>query len=240
VAESGIAGELPGARHIGRFLKLHLLTAMIAVSRPRVFDLLRKTMLITNERYPHSSVQPLGFDAELLASLVPKQIPRFIARPVGARGYGFFLQTEDGSSSANQVHDYGAVGLPPVLDYAETRVPAARLEHRAFARAFQLALARAGLVGLTQRIGLNGTAHACGTLICGSDPADSVVNAQGRVHGMRGLYVVDGSVLPRISRVNPALTIYAWALRTADLLARDLRAGATADAVLEVSHAGNV
>jgi choline dehydrogenase-like flavoprotein len=26
---------------------------------------------------------------------------------------------------------------------------------------------------------------------------------------------VDGSVLPRSSRVNPALTIYAWALRVA-------------------------
>jgi choline dehydrogenase-like flavoprotein len=238
VRVSGISGELPGARLIGRFLKLHLLTAMIAVSRRRVSDLLRKTMLITNECYPHSSVQPLGFDAELIASLVPKQIPRFISQPVGSRAYGFFLQTEEGSSSANRVQDYGADDVPPVLDYDEARVPAARSEHRAFTRGFQLALARAGLLGLTQRIGLNGTAHACGTLICGSDPAESVVNAQGRVHGMRGLYVVDGSVLPRISRVNPALTIYAWALRTADLLARELRAGAAADAALEVSHAG--
>ncbi len=30
---------------------------------------------------------------------------------------------------------------------------------------------------------------------------------------MENLYVVDGSALPRSSRVNPALTIYAWALR---------------------------
>jgi choline dehydrogenase-like flavoprotein len=30
---------------------------------------------------------------------------------------------------------------------------------------------------------------------------------------MNGLYVADGSILPRISRVNPALTIYAWGLR---------------------------
>jgi choline dehydrogenase-like flavoprotein len=35
---------------------------------------------------------------------------------------------------------------------------------------------------------------------------------------MTNLYVVDGSVLPRSSRVNPALTIYAWALRVADHL----------------------
>jgi choline dehydrogenase-like flavoprotein len=47
-----------------------------------------------------------------------------------------------------------------------------------------------------------------------------VVDAGGRVHGMHNLYVVDGSVLPRSSRVNPSLTIFAWALRVADMLAR--------------------
>jgi choline dehydrogenase-like flavoprotein len=37
---------------------------------------------------------------------------------------------------------------------------------------------------------------------------------------------VDGSVLPRSSRVNPSLTIYAWSLRVADLLVRSLAAEA--------------
>jgi choline dehydrogenase-like flavoprotein len=49
-----------------------------------------------------------------------------------------------------------------------------------------------------------------------------VVDAQGKVHGLDGLYVVDGSVLPRSSRVNPSLTIYAWSLRVAELLAGQL------------------
>jgi choline dehydrogenase-like flavoprotein len=61
-------------------------------------------------------------------------------------------------------------------------------------------------------------------MIAGRDPADSVVDPVGRVHGMRGLYVVDGSVLPRSSRVNPSLSIYGWSLRVADALASRLLA----------------
>jgi choline dehydrogenase-like flavoprotein len=68
-------------------------------------------------------------------------------------------------------------------------------------------------------IGLPGTAHACGTLATGTDPQASVVDPTGRVHGLENLYVVDSSVLPRSSRLNPALTVYAWALRVADGLA---------------------
>jgi len=46
-----------------------------------------------------------------------------------------------------------------------------------------------------------------------------VVDPHGKVHGMERLYVGDGSPLPRASRVNPSLTIYAWGLRLGDHLA---------------------
>jgi len=75
------------------------------------------------------------------------------------------------------------------------------------------------LPAIAKPIPLAGTAHACGTLVTGNDPATSVVAADGKVHGMDNLYVVDGSILPRSSRVNPSLTIYAWALRVAERLA---------------------
>jgi choline dehydrogenase-like flavoprotein len=210
--------ELPAVRNIGRHLKLHLLTAMVALSPSRKTDLLRKTVVLTNDRFPHSSVQPLGFDGELISTLVPTWVPAPIRRFVGDRAYGFFLQTEDGSVAANRVRDADV----PMLDYDEARLPEAAMEHRRFTRAFQVALGKAGLVSFTRRIGLNGTAHACGTLRCGLDAADSVVDAYGRVYGLHGLYVVDGSVLPRSSRVNPSLTIYAWGLRIGDLVARQV------------------
>jgi len=47
----------------------------------------------------------------------------------------------------------------------------------------------------------------------------SVVDVNGKVHGFDNLYVADGSVLPRSSRVNPGLTIYAWGLRLGRYLA---------------------
>ncbi len=57
-----------------------------------------------------------------------------------------------------------------------------------------------------------------GRPLLGARPYTSMVDAQGRVHGMDNLYVVDGSVLTRSSRANPSLTIYAWALRVAERL----------------------
>jgi choline dehydrogenase-like flavoprotein len=60
-------------------------------------------------------------------------------------------------------------------------------------------------------------AHIIGTCRMGVDPDRSVVDAAGKVHGVRGLYICDNSVFPSALSVNPALTIMALSLRTADL-----------------------
>jgi hypothetical protein len=211
--------SLPSAAAVGRNLKLHLLTAVVAISASRKTDLIRKTTLLLNDSLPHSSVQPLGFDGELIATLVPKYAPQLLARQIGSRAYGFFLQTEDGSHPDNRVIE----GPQPVLDYDVARVAPAEKEHRKLVGAFKHALVRTGMLAFSERIGLAGTAHACGTLATGAVPTQSVVDAHGAVHGMESLYVVDGSVLPRSSRVNPSLSIYSWSLRVARQLALQLR-----------------
>src|SRR4030095_16054780 len=144
--------------------------------------------------------------------------------------YGFFLQTEDSSTPDNRVSELEVDGVTRrVMNYDERRSPAALAEHRAFTRAFSRALLTTGRVSFTHRIGIQGTAHVCGSLIAGNDPNTSVVDARGQVHGLNGLFVADGSVLPRVSRVNPSLTIYAWGLRVGDLIAESARRASAAD-----------
>lgn len=230
LARTPAASGLPINNVVGRNLKLHLLTAVLALSPTRKTDLLRKTALLVNDTYPHSSVQPLGFDGELLAALVPSFVPASLRRLIGSRAYGFFLQTEDGSNPANRVAD----GVSPVMDYDPGRVAPAALEHGRFVTAFRQSLSRIGMVAFSRRIGLAGTAHVCGTLVAGNEPSVCAVDINGAIHGLRSLYVVDGSVLPRSSRVNPSLTIYAWSLRVAEKLAASVRGPASQSLLMEV------
>ena len=67
-----------------------------------------------------------------------------------------------------------------------------------------------------------GCAHQAGTVRFGADPATSVLNPDCRAHELDNLYVVDTSVFPSISAVNPALTAMANAIRVADHLLQRL------------------
>ena len=48
------------------------------------------------------------------------------------------------------------------------------------------------------------------------DPEDGVVDASGRSHEVENLWICDNSVFPSAIAANPALTIMALSLRTAD------------------------
>lgn len=62
--------------------------------------------------------------------------------------------------------------------------------------------------------------HQAGTCRMGEDPRTSVVDPHGRVHGVEGLYVADGSVHVTNGGFNPVLTIMALAWRTAAAIDR--------------------
>ena len=60
------------------------------------------------------------------------------------------------------------------------------------------------------------SAHAMGMCRMGADPADNVVDPDGRSFDVPNLYVMDNSVFPSSLSVNPSLTQIALSLRTAD------------------------
>ncbi len=60
------------------------------------------------------------------------------------------------------------------------------------------------------------TAHTIGTCRMGTDPEASVVNEFGLSHELPNLWICDNSVFPSSLAANPALTIMALSLRTAE------------------------
>jgi choline dehydrogenase-like flavoprotein len=64
------------------------------------------------------------------------------------------------------------------------------------------------------------SAHVNGTCRIGVDPARSGATPEGERHGVRGLYILDGSLLPTSLGVNPQETIMAVASVLSDRLAR--------------------
>lgn len=64
--------------------------------------------------------------------------------------------------------------------------------------------------------------HACGTCRMGNDPSTSVVDPQGRCHGVENLWIADASVFPSCPAVGPGLTVIAHALRVASVVGEAL------------------
>jgi choline dehydrogenase len=64
------------------------------------------------------------------------------------------------------------------------------------------------------------TQHCTSSCPMGLDPATSVVDAQGRVHGIEGLRVADASIVPWVPRANTHLT----AILVGEKIADDMRA----------------
>lgn len=95
------------------------------------------------------------------------------------------------------------------------------MEH-GIARATEV-LAAAGARNIhTSRTVLNSPGHLLGTARMGTDPERSVVNAWGRCHDVKNLFIVDGSIWVTSGGVNPTSTIQALALYIADTIKQRL------------------
>lgn len=64
--------------------------------------------------------------------------------------------------------------------------------------------------------------HPSGTAAAGSDPARHPVDSEGRLRGVEGVWVADGSILPSCPGVNPQISIMAMAMGVGETASADL------------------
>jgi choline dehydrogenase-like flavoprotein len=72
------------------------------------------------------------------------------------------------------------------------------------------------VAGATDLWSYNRSAHTIGTCRMGNDARKAVVNSEGQSFDIPNLFIADNSVFPSALSANPALTIMALSLRTAD------------------------
>ena len=83
------------------------------------------------------------------------------------------------------------------------------------------------------------SAHVNGTCRIGTDPATSGCTPDGERHGVPGLYVADGSLVPTAPGVNPQETIMALATLVSERIAARHPAGRAGSAGTMVGAAAN-
>jgi choline dehydrogenase-like flavoprotein len=161
--------------------------------------------------YPTGTIQIVGqFPFWEKSSRLVRPIIRFI----GAHALMFFYMTEALPSPDTGLVFGGdeLVGRRPPVQNTRTFSKLRRLTVDTFRRAGYRVLApRRRTVW-----------HEVGTARFGTDPKSSVVDPNCQVHGIRGLFVVDASVLPSAGAVNTALTINALALRAGHHIAQTI------------------
>lgn len=114
-----------------------------------------------------------------------------------------------------------AIGLPkPQIhyeldDYFRTAVDVAKQDYKRFVNLFDAKL-------LDDDSGPQNRDHLMGTVIMGSDPADSVVDGDCRTHDHPNLFLATTGVIPASGVINPTLTGAALALRAADIIRREI------------------
>ena len=215
-------GLANGSGQVGRNFMAHNSTVLMALAPWRMNPTRFQKTLALNDFY-HD-----GGNVQLRGKVLPHNLQRGgsgpmkrFARQIARRSFDLWLMSEDLPDPDNRVtlRADGSIKLARRLNNLAV--------HDALVRRTTVALRRAGLPIVLRRPPSPAVIqHMVGTLRAGTDPTDSVVDANCRCHDVTNLWVVDGSIFPSSAAVNPALTIAANALRVGDALRARLGSGA--------------
>ncbi len=220
---SGLANR---SDQVGRNFMNHNCSAVLAVSPFRRNTAVYQKTLMVNDFYltggkdgtPLGNVQLLGkVSGPILAAA--SGLPRAVAGWIAAHAVDLYAMSEDLPDPHSRIT---LEGDRIVFDWKRSNWET----HEALVAKLKIVLRRAGFpLVLSKPFDRRTPSHQCGTARMGADPATSVVDPFCRAHDHPNLFVVDASFLPTSAAVNPALTIAAQALRTADhIIEKDLAA----------------
>jgi len=218
---------------VGRHYMCHNNSALVAISRHPNTTQFQKTLGLNDYyfgaddwKFPLGHIQLLGkSDAEMFKGDAPALAPGMALDVMAKHSLDFWLTSEDLPDPDNRVvlNAEGKI----TLHYTENNLEG----HRRLIAKLKGMLKEIGChdhlipwsVYLGKKIPIAGTAHQCGTIRFGSDPATSALDMNCKAHDLDNLYVVDSSFFVSSTAVNPSLTIMANALRVGDHLLERLK-----------------
>jgi len=203
---------------VGRNYMQHVNSALLAVDPRRPNPVFFQKTLQVNDwyargadgsPYPWGNIQALGkLQAGQLKPSRPR-VPRRVLDQLAKHSVEWWVMSEDLPRPEHRVR------LRPDGRVGVTWRPTNLSTHKKLLAAFASVIRRAGYpLVFHETLDIATNSHQCGTARMGTDPAASVVDPVGRVHGVDGLWIADSSVFVSSAAVNPALTISALALRT--------------------------
>lgn len=206
---------------VGRNFMNHNTSALLALHPLRRNRAVYQKTLQFNDFYlrggtddkPLGNVQLLGkISGTILASQT--NLPSALANWLAARSVDWYTVSEDlpNANSRVSVRDNRVV-----LNWQRTNWQA----QKELVDKTKKVLRKAGFpVVLAKEFDRRTPSHQCGTMRFGNDPDTSVLDIYCRSHDHANLFVIDACFMPSSAAVNPALTIAAQALRSADHILR--------------------
>lgn len=210
---------------VGRHYMVHNQTALMGLSHRVNTTRFQKTLAINDwyfgdEEFPRpmGHMQMLGkLQGGMLTANVPF-LPRFLGDEIARHGMDWIALSEDLPDPNNRVTlEGGSIRLAVTLNNMKG--------HLELVKRMKRALQHAGYpIVFTKSLVAHATAHQCGTVRMGSDPATSALDQYCRTWDHQNLFVIDASFFPASAAVNPALTIAATAIRASEhIIASDFK-----------------
>jgi choline dehydrogenase-like flavoprotein len=225
-------GLANGSDQVGRNYMYHNSNAVVAIDKEPNDTVFQKTLGLNDfyaagdsRPWPYGNIQMVGKStAAAMRGEEPtltRLAPHFSLEEVASHAVDFWLTTEDLPRPDNRVTVDGD-GQIHLAYRASNEAEASALYGELRTIMNHIGIAAHHLLDKNLyahlSIAIAGVAHQAGTCRFGPDPASSVLDLNCKAHELDNLYVVDGSFMPSIGAVNPALTIMANAIRVGEHL----------------------